>query len=126
MSAAAVNKFNTALDTMAQHDKAGDWNDATCTSTAALFVEAAKEQGDKTFGEALYNAGLANQRCKKDAEAKAFFKQVLDKDPKFHRPGRSSRSTPSLTRARRTSTRPSPRCVRRRSPTPSSRTWRPW
>jgi tetratricopeptide (TPR) repeat protein len=85
VSAAAVNKFNTALDTMAQHDKAGDWSDATCTSTAALFVEAAKEQGDKTFGEALYNAGLANQRCKKDAEAKAFFKQVLDKDPKFHR-----------------------------------------
>ena len=85
VSAAAVNKFNSALDTMAQHDKAGDWNEASCTATAAMFVEAAKEQGDKTFGEALYNAGLANQRCKKNAEAKAFFKQVLDKDPKFHR-----------------------------------------
>lgn len=85
VSAAAVNKFNTALDAMAAHDKAGDWNDANCTATAAAFVEAAKEQGDKTFGEALYNAGLANQRCKKDKEAKEFFKQVLDKDPKFHR-----------------------------------------
>jgi tetratricopeptide (TPR) repeat protein len=85
VSAAAVNKFNTALDGMAAHDKAGDWNDANCTATAAAFVEAAKEQGDKTFGEALYNAGLANQRCKKDKEAKDFFKQVLDKDPKFHR-----------------------------------------
>jgi tetratricopeptide (TPR) repeat protein len=85
VSAAAVNKFNAALDTMAQHDKAGDWNETSCTATAAMFVEAAKEQGDKTFGEALYNAGLANQRCKKNAEAKAFFKQVLDKDPKFHR-----------------------------------------
>lgn len=85
VSAAAVNKFNSALDSMAQHDKAGDWNDASCTAIAAMFVEAAKEQGDKTFGEALYNAGLANQRCKKNAEAKAFFKQVLDKDPKFHR-----------------------------------------
>ncbi len=85
VSAAAVNKFNGALDTMAQHDKAGDWNEASCTATATMFVEAAKEQGDKTFGEALYNAGLANQRCKKSVEAKAFFKQVLDKDPKFHR-----------------------------------------
>ncbi len=85
VSAAAVNKFNSALDGMAQHDKAGDWNDASCTATAAAFVEAAKEQGNKTFGEALYNAGLANQRCKKDKDAKDFFKQVLDKDPKFHR-----------------------------------------
>ena len=85
VSAAAVNKFNGALDGMAQHDKAGDWNEASCTATAAAFVEAAKEQGDKTFGEALYNAGLANQRCKKDKEAKELFKQVLDKDPKFHR-----------------------------------------
>ena len=85
VSAAAVNKFNAALDGMTAHDKAGDWNDASCTATAAAFVEAAKEQGDKTFGEALYNAGLANQRCKKDKEAKDFFKQVLDKDPKFHR-----------------------------------------
>jgi len=85
VSAAAVNKFNTALEAMAQHDKAGDWNEASCTASAAAFVDAAKEQGDKTFGEALYNAGLANQRCKKNAEAKSFFKQVLDKDPKFHR-----------------------------------------
>ncbi|MFO0762432.1 MAG: hypothetical protein U0359_38695 [Byssovorax sp.] len=85
VTTAAANKFQTALDTMAQHDKAGDWNDASCTSTAQLFVEAAKEQGDKTFSEALYNAGLANQRCKKDDAAKGYFKQVLDKDPKFHR-----------------------------------------
>jgi hypothetical protein len=85
VSAAAVNKFNAALDGMVAHDKAGDWNDAACTASAAAFVEAAKEQGDKTFGEALYNAGLSSQRCKKDADAKAFFKQVLDKDPKFHR-----------------------------------------
>lgn len=85
VTTAAANKFNTGLDAMAQHDKAGDWNEASCSSTAQIFVEAAKEQGDKTFSEALYNAGLVNQRCKKDDAAKGYFKQVLDKDPKFHR-----------------------------------------
>lgn len=81
----AANKFNTGLEALAQHDKAGDWSEATCASTAQIFVNAAKEQGDRTFGEALYNAGLSYQRCKKDAEAKQYFKQVLDKDAKFHR-----------------------------------------
>lgn len=85
VSAAAANKFNAGLEALAQHDKANDWNDATCVQTAQLFLDAAKEQGDKQFNEAIYNAGLANQRCKKDAEAKALFKQVLDKDGKFHR-----------------------------------------
>ena len=85
VSVEAAGKFNTGLDAMAQHDTAGDWNEATCTSTSQIFVDAAKEQGDKTFGEALYNAGVAMQRCKKDVEAKQLFKQVLDKDPKFHR-----------------------------------------
>ncbi|MFT3771951.1 MAG: hypothetical protein QM820_41625 [Minicystis sp.] len=85
VSQAAANKFNAGLESLAQHDKANDWSDAVCTSTAQLFLDAAKEQGDKQFNEAVYNAGLANQRCKKDNEAKALFKQVLDKDPKFHR-----------------------------------------
>jgi tetratricopeptide (TPR) repeat protein len=85
VSTAAANKFNAGLEALAQHDKANDWNDATCVATAQLFLDAAKEQGDKQFNEAVYNAGLANQRCKKDAEAKALFKQVLDKDGKFHR-----------------------------------------
>jgi tetratricopeptide (TPR) repeat protein len=82
---AAANKFKAGLDAMTQHDKANDWSDATCTSTAQLFLDAAKEQGDKTFNEAVYDAGVSHQRCKKDNEAKALFKQVLDKDSKFHR-----------------------------------------
>ena len=39
----------------------------------------------RDFPEALYNAGLAYQRCNKDAEAKAQFQAALDLDPKFHR-----------------------------------------
>jgi tetratricopeptide (TPR) repeat protein len=85
VSQAAANKFNAGLEALVAHDKAGDWSDATCTQTAQLFLDAAKEQGAKSFNEALYDAGLAYQRCKKVNEAKALFKQVLDKDSKFHR-----------------------------------------
>ena len=85
VSVAAANKFNAGLESLAQHDKANDWSDPVCMSTAQLFLDAAKEQGDKQFNEALYNAGLSYQRCKKDTEAKAQFKVILDKDPKFHR-----------------------------------------
>jgi tetratricopeptide (TPR) repeat protein len=85
VSAAAAKGFKSGLEQLVQHDKASDWNDATCTQVAQLFLEAAKEQGDKSFNEAYYNAGLAYQRCKKNTEARGLFKQVLDKDPKFHR-----------------------------------------
>jgi tetratricopeptide (TPR) repeat protein len=85
VSKAAADKFNTAIETLSAHDKANDWNEATCTSTAQMFLDAAKEQGDKSFNEAQYNAGLAYQRCKMDAQAKAQFKAVYEKDPKFHR-----------------------------------------
>jgi cytochrome c-type biogenesis protein CcmH/NrfG len=84
VSQAAANKFKAGLDAMASHDKANDWNDASCTATAQLFLDAAKEQGDK-FAEATYNAGLAYQRCKKTAEAKNYFQQTLSKDSKNHR-----------------------------------------
>lgn len=84
VSVEAANKFKAGLDSMNQHDKAGDWSEATCSSTAELFLQAAKDQGDKTFAEAIYNAGLAYQRCKKDQDAKKHFQEALQKDPKFH------------------------------------------
>lgn len=84
VSVAAANKFKTALDSMVRHDKAGDWTEATCKSTAQMFMDAAEEQGDKAFAEAIYNAGLAYQRCKNHAEAKKYFQQALQTNPKFH------------------------------------------
>ncbi len=81
----AANKFNDAMAALTKHDSANDWAPATCESTAAAFKEAASEQGGKTFYEALYNAGLAQQRCKNDAAAKEIFENVLSKSPKFHR-----------------------------------------
>jgi lipoprotein NlpI len=88
ISAAAQSAFEAGLRAMQQHDKANDWNDANCKSTAAKFMEAAEEQKDdrdKVFYEAKYNAGVAHQRCKHDAEAKAIFQDILQKNPKYHR-----------------------------------------
>jgi tetratricopeptide (TPR) repeat protein len=85
VSVAAANQFKEGLDVLAQHDKARDWNEATCTATAETFLKASDEQGDKTFVEAVYDAGVAYQRCKMDAKAKEHFQKALSADPKFHR-----------------------------------------
>ena len=53
-----------------QHDKANDWNDATCIERRAALPRRGQGAGRQgSFNEAIYNAGLANQRCKKDTEA---------------------------------------------------------
>ncbi len=84
VSAAAASAFNDGMKSLAQHDQANDWTDATCKSTAEAFMKAADEQG-KEFLEANYNAGVAYQRCKMDAEAKKIFDDILGKRPEFHR-----------------------------------------
>lgn len=85
VSVVAANKFKAGLEALAQHDKANDWNDLGCTATAQFFLDAAKEQGEQMLAEAVYNAGVSFQRCKKDGPAKGYFAQALNKDPKFHR-----------------------------------------
>ncbi|MBI4701500.1 MAG: hypothetical protein HY744_10130 [Deltaproteobacteria bacterium] len=85
ISKAAAVKFKDALAEMQRHDAASDWNDATCKATADMFTKAAGEQGDKEFLEAKYNAGVAYQRCKNNAEAKRIFKEVLERSSEFHR-----------------------------------------
>src|SRR5204862_422238 len=44
-----------------------------------------KSDAKAEFPEALYNAGLAYQRCGKDAEARSKFEDTLKADPGFHR-----------------------------------------
>ena len=80
----AADAFDSGLKAMAQHDDANDWSDANCKSTAELFVTAHEKQ-NKAFFEALYNAGVAYQRCKNDGEAKKMFEEILGKKPEFHR-----------------------------------------
>jgi tetratricopeptide (TPR) repeat protein len=87
MSAEAQKGYNDALQAMVAHDKANDWNEGSCAQIAKSFIDAAAHQKStmqKDMPEALYNAGLAYQRCNKDAEAKAQFAAALNLDSKFH------------------------------------------
>lgn len=84
VSEAAANAFKQGLASIEQHDTANDWTDAICESTAATFVKANEEQKG-TFFEALYNAGVAHQRCKHDDKARQHFSEILSKKPEFHR-----------------------------------------
>ena len=87
MSAEAQKGYNDALQSMVAHDKANDWTDASCSQVSKAFQDAASHQKStmqKDMPEALYNAGLAYQRCNKDAEAKAQFTAALNLDAKFH------------------------------------------
>ena len=80
----AHKAFNDGVEMLRKHDDANDWTDASCAETAKTFQRADDEQGGK-FLEAKYNAGVAYQRCKNDAEAKKIFVGILDKDAKYHR-----------------------------------------
>lgn len=88
MAREAEAAFTGALEKLAAHDAANDWNEATCRSVGKGFETAAERQKAETgkeFPEAAYNAGLAYQRCRLDAEAKAQFEKALASDSKFHR-----------------------------------------
>ncbi len=85
---AAAEGFEKALKKFAATDKAGEWSQSDCTGTADTFMAAAKEQKDATgkdFPEAIYNAGLAYQRCGMDAKALAQFNAAKAADANFHR-----------------------------------------
>jgi len=85
VSAEVTKGYNDALQMMVAHDKANDWNDATCAQVAKLFLDAQSQQKSKgDLPEAIYNAGLAYQRCNKDAEAKKQFESALAISQKFH------------------------------------------
>ena len=70
-----------------QFDAEG-WNDAACARTAAAW-RAASERNRAALGRpsltALYNAGIAFERCRNDAEASRAFSEVLALEPTFHR-----------------------------------------
>lgn len=70
-------KFNAALDSFIEHDKANNWGDESCKDVASQFEAVGAAQ-------ALFNAGLAYQRCNDDKNARARFEKALQIDPKFH------------------------------------------
>src|ERR1700712_5099628 len=88
VSKEAAANFDTALDQFAAHDKKQDWDDGSCGTIAKQFEAAADSQKSDTgrpFPEAQYNAGLAYQRCGKDADARGEFENTIKSDPSFHR-----------------------------------------
>jgi tetratricopeptide (TPR) repeat protein len=88
VSKAAAAGFDRALEAFLEHDRKQDWNESSCSSVAKQFDAASAEQqsaAGKHLPEALYNAGLAYQRCGKDAEAREKFEAALKADSSFHR-----------------------------------------
>ena len=88
VSKEAAASFDSALESFLDHDKKGDWAEGTCKEVAGRFEKAADAQEsatDHTLPEALYNAGLAYQRCGKDGEAREKFEAAIKADAGFHR-----------------------------------------
>jgi len=87
VDAQAQNEYESALKQFQEADKSGKW-DENCGPVAEAFLSAATRQKKATnqrFPEAIYNAGLAYQRCNKDDEAKNLFEEAVEADPGFHR-----------------------------------------
>lgn len=89
VSKAAAKNFVRGLDQFVAHDKKQDWKGGTCESVAKIFLDANDEQksdsGGKQLPEAVYNAGLAFQRCGEHEKAQAQFENALSIDGSFHR-----------------------------------------
>lgn len=83
----AKDAFDAAMEEFLAADKAGTWQES-CEAVAQSFLTAAKQQKAATnarFAEAIYNAGLAYQRCNRDEDAKKLFGEVVEANPDFHR-----------------------------------------
>jgi len=88
VSKEAADKFDGALQEFAAVDGKGQWDSASCKSIGEAFKAAADEQKSATnqsLAEALYNSGLAYQRCGMDKEARGAFEQAVSVNSKFHR-----------------------------------------
>lgn len=75
--------YKDALEELYAHDRANDWSSGSCKSVARAFERANGEQQGK-LSEAIFNAGLAFQRCGENGEAMSRFHQALDLNPKAH------------------------------------------
>jgi Tfp pilus assembly protein PilF len=71
-------KFNAAVDLFADHDKKNDWGPDACAEVAKAFDAVPKS------AQALFNEGLAYQRCNDDKNARGKFEAALQVDSKFH------------------------------------------
>lgn len=87
IDAEAQNSYESALDQFTEVDKSGKWEE-NCEDVAKAFLDSATRQKQATntrFPEAIYNAGLAYQRCNKDDKAQELFAEAYRADSGFHR-----------------------------------------
>jgi lipoprotein NlpI len=75
---------------MVTENDAKGWTEEACAKTAEAFKDASAKNEEAAASHeplytALYNAGLAYERCKNDAEAKKIFVDILEKKQDFHR-----------------------------------------
>ena len=80
VSAKAHTQWTEALKLFKQYEKSG-WNDGHCDEVAGKFANAASAQ--KKFAEALYMAGLSNDRCGRKDKAQEFYRQAVGANSKF-------------------------------------------
>ncbi|MBK8257284.1 MAG: hypothetical protein IPK82_31995 [Polyangiaceae bacterium] len=80
----AKERFETALAEMAVHDKAPGWTQQACSEIAEKFIDAATAGGSDLYTRALFNAGIAYERCADDGKAKELFDRVLAASPTFY------------------------------------------
>ncbi|MFO0735363.1 MAG: hypothetical protein U0270_05770 [Labilithrix sp.] len=71
-------KFDAAVDLFVAHDKKNDWTPAVCAEVVAAFDAVPRN------AQALYDAGLAYQRCSDDRNAQAKLEAALVVNPKLH------------------------------------------
>lgn len=84
----AARGFEDALKSFVAHDTAFDWNESICRDVASSFKKASDVQESATkraFPSAIYDAGLAYQRCELHDDAQKEFQAALGADPNFHR-----------------------------------------
>lgn len=84
----AKKEHSAALDTFIKHDRAFDWNEATCKDVAKQFISASEKQESATgkpLPTALYNAGVTYMRCGMEVEALQQYQAASNADPNFHR-----------------------------------------
>ncbi|HKP59239.1 MAG TPA: tetratricopeptide repeat protein [Polyangiales bacterium] len=81
VSVKAHNEWTEGLKLFKSYEAKGGWNDGRCDEVAGHFTTAASAQ--KKFAEALYMAGLANDRCGRKDKAQDFYRQSVGANSKF-------------------------------------------
>ncbi len=80
--------FEGALAELELHERQNDWSPTSCASVADAFdavaLGGARETSREHVAVALFDAGVALQRCHKDADALERFTRALEQDPKLY------------------------------------------